>query len=161
MHIIAEEEKIDINQDANTQSALKNTVKRKNSQEMVFKITRNPSVDMLEKNVISNQLSVRTRRSKRQVLRTFDIDESNSSFLDGEDDQEGKYTDKWGRSYPHRRWGKNKDRQLFKLIREMEKEGTISLQSILNIKPEQFNKVYRNKDIRLLAEKYEWKTVSK
>lgn len=56
------------------------------------------------------------------------------------------------------RWGRDKDKVLFQLIHDMEKQNLLTLEGLANI---DLNEAYNNEEALLLAHKFGWKTIVK
>lgn len=70
-----------------------------------------------------------TRLQNKNINYDLMFDENNeSNFL-----KESYNTDVKGRKCPESRWGRSEDKHLFKLIRDMEDQGILSLREILQI----------------------------
>jgi hypothetical protein len=68
-------------------------------------------------------------------------------------------TDVKGRKCPDTRWGRSEDKSLFKLIRDMEEQGALSLKEILQVNSR--SDVYKHEGLCSLAHAFQWKSLIK
>lgn len=115
-------------------------------------VLRPKSKRVIKSKTISDELP---RCNPQRTSKTKTLQKSKEKAHDKFDESKSENDNTFGVEKATR-WGREHDRMLFQLIRQLETEGILTFDELKTIQPRQ---AYRHKGVCLLAKRFGWKTI--